>query len=132
MQESINTYDALQAEREKEKEKNGGLNVDGKGRLMNSSNTQNVGMQPLGFISRGTYDSYTDNDGIVKVYKDQYFDDAYNGSYFSDDSIVRIIPKELFFQTGTHFYIGKRIRVLSSRNKRLFDAKCELRGRFCF
>lgn len=56
----------------------------------------------------GYYDSYTDADGILNNYVDNYLGDSHdNPNYITDDSIVDIVPKELFFEEGSHFYIGK-------------------------
>lgn len=53
------------------------------------------------------YDSYTNSDGIINSYESSYL-----GNYkdendkITDDQIVQIVPKELFFQQGQHLYIG--------------------------
>lgn len=54
------------------------------------------------------YDNYTNSDGIIHDYVNYYF-----GNYkttdndITDDPIINIIPKELCFTLGKHFYIGK-------------------------
>ena len=53
------------------------------------------------------YDSYTDSDGIIHSYSQFYFGDYHKNGYITDDPIVRIIPKELFFIPGEHLYVGK-------------------------
>lgn len=69
--------------------------------------TSNLSMQTTS-VSEFQYDAYTDSDGIIKSYEEYYFGDSFNDpDYISDDSITNIIPKELFYDLGSHFYIGK-------------------------
>ena len=54
------------------------------------------------------YDNYMDNDGIIHNYVEDYFGKNYNSANeITDDAIVQIIPKELFFSVGRHLYIGR-------------------------
>lgn len=54
------------------------------------------------------YDDYTNVDGIIHEYESQYFGicETEDGK-ITDDPIIQIIPKELFFQFGRHLYIGR-------------------------
>lgn len=56
-------------------------------------------------IPQGTYDSYTDNNGIIYEYDDAY-SDMINGK-LCEDRIVDLVPKELFSQLGSGLYIGE-------------------------
>lgn len=74
----------------------------------------------LSTIRSGAYDSYTNADGIIHNYVSQYFDNnKISEDIVTDDPIVRIIPKELCFILGEHFYIGKEygffIKVVQDR-----------------
>jgi len=69
----------------------------------------NISTLSLNPIQANTYDSYTDYDGIIHLYVDNYLGEYKldDGWTISDDPIVRIVPKELFFIPGEHIYIGK-------------------------
>lgn len=73
--------------------------------------TNNSGATTLALneIDANTYDSYTDSDGIINSYVSDYFGDFYldDGETITDDPIVNIVPKELFFIYGEHIYVGK-------------------------
>ena len=59
------------------------------------------------------YNSYTDSDGIIKEYESRYFGEYINSNgLVTDDSIVKIIPKELFYTYGKHIYIGREYGFL--------------------
>ena len=70
------------------------------------NSTEPMALNP---ITNGTYDWYTDDDGIIHDYVDEYFGECYleDGSTYTDDPIVYIIPKALFFTPGEHIYVGK-------------------------
>lgn len=63
----------------------------------------------LNEIELNAYDSYTNSDGIINSYVSDYFGDFYldDGETITDDPIVNIVPKELFFIYGEHLYVGK-------------------------
>ncbi len=56
------------------------------------------------------FDEYTNSDGIIRSYVDNYFGEYFleDGWTITDDPIVEIIPKELFFTLGTHIHVGKQ------------------------
>ena len=69
-------------------------------------------------IVENTYDSYTNDDGIIKTYVSDYFGQSHiKNGYITDDAIVNIIPKALCFVPGEHIYVGKEygffIRVVT-------------------
>lgn len=72
----------------------------------------------LNSTEANSFDSYTDQDGIIKSYVQNYFLDCYTGDGYTykDDPIIQIVPKELFFIEGEHIYVGKEygffVRVL--------------------
>lgn len=55
------------------------------------------------------FDFYTDNDKFIRNYTDDYFGNYLleGSNVISDDPIVKLVPKELMFVEGEHFYIGK-------------------------
>ena len=54
------------------------------------------------------FDEYTNSDGIIHSYEDVYMWDYYvDDRTITDDPIVQIIPKDLFFMLGTHIHVGK-------------------------
>lgn len=70
------------------------------------------------YVIQNDYDNYTNNKKFIRRYSDDYF-----GNYrlpgsndITDDPIVELVPKELMFVQGEHFYIGKEygffIRVI--------------------
>ena len=63
----------------------------------------------LNAIKEYTYDSYTDTDENIYLYstKTKLMPTENSDGYTIDDRIVRIVPKELFFIAGEHFYIGR-------------------------
>ncbi len=63
----------------------------------------------LNAIKEYAYDSYTDTDENVYLYSTntKLTPTKNSAGYTIDDRIVRIVPKELFFIAGEHFYIGK-------------------------
>lgn len=67
-------------------------------------------MQPMAMnnIEPNSYDSYTNSNGIILDYVNTYFGkhELRDGTY-TDDSIVQIVPKDLCFIPGEHFYVGK-------------------------
>lgn len=91
--------------------------IDGGGGGISTSNSNSVSPGALTYCETDTksynsysvdYDNYTSSDGIIHNYVNNYF-----GNYktadndITDDPIVNIIPKELCFTLGKHFYIGK-------------------------
>lgn len=70
-------------------------------------------------IEDHSYDEYTDSDGIIRSYVDEYFWEYTTGDGYTiiDDPIVSIVPKELCFIPGEHIYIGREygffIRVVT-------------------
>lgn len=72
------------------------------------SSTYSVAPAALNPIPDYSYDLYTDDDGIIKSYVDEHFLDCYLEDFtYTDDPIIRIIPKDLFFIPGEHIYVGK-------------------------
>lgn len=71
--------------------------------------SNNVSTQSLNNIQANQYDIYTNQDGIIHSYVDNYFWNCKlsDGRTITDDPIVRIVPKELFFIPGEHIYVGK-------------------------
>lgn len=63
--------------------------------------------QSFNSIHPSFYDSYTDNDGIIHSYVDSHFGNYQVNGFITDDPIVQIIPKNLFFIPGEHLYVGK-------------------------
>lgn len=62
-------------------------------------------------VIMGDYSEYADYDSSIKTYAEDYTQRLghYNSDtseYYSDDGIVRIIPKELFRERGIYSYIG--------------------------
>lgn len=68
-----------------------------------------IAARALKIIKENEYDSYTNSDVYIDEYsKKTRLSFTYTSSgYTTDDDIVKIIPKELFFIKGNHFYIGK-------------------------
>jgi hypothetical protein len=85
-----------------------------------SVNIQNGNISPAlsSIVYSKSYDSYTDSDGIIHTYASNFFGNYYLNGLITDDPIVRIIPKELCFVLGEHFYMGKQygffIKVINS------------------
>ena len=76
--------------------------------LSNTITTNSVSPMALNPIADNTFDSYTNDDGIIKQYVDDYFWQSHlEDGYITDDAIVRIVPKSLFFIPGEHLYVGK-------------------------
>ena len=77
----------------------------------NMTTTAYNSVEPMALnpIDNSTYDSFTREDGIIHEYVDEYFGECYleDGTTYTDDPIVQIIPKQLFFIPGEHIYIGK-------------------------
>lgn len=81
-------------------------------------------------VAPHSFDSYTDSDGIINRYVSDFLDKASvsdPNKIYTDDPIVRIIPKELCFILGEHTYIGKEygffIRVRENNvDSRDYDA----------
>ena len=88
--------------------------------ILEDATVDNISTSSLNNIQANQYDSYTDDDGIIHSYVDYYFGECElpNG-YTSDDPIVRIVPKELFFIPGEHIYVGKEygffVKVITDR-----------------
>lgn len=88
--------------------------------ILEDAAVDNISTSSLNNIQANQYDSYTDDDGIIHSYVDYYFGECElpNG-YTSDDPIVRIVPKELFFIPGEHIYVGKEygffVKVITDR-----------------
>lgn len=62
----------------------------------------------LNAIKEYMYDSYTDTDQYLYLYSNKTaLGPTENASGITDDPIVRIVPKELFFIEGKHIYIGR-------------------------
>lgn len=54
------------------------------------------------------YDSYTNSDYWKDVYTTSYvFNGNYNNGIYTDDNIINVVPKHLFFREGVHSYLGK-------------------------
>lgn len=70
-------------------------------------NKQSTQQKAMSIIRNNAYDSYTNSDGIIHDYVNDYFGHHIVNGYVTDDPIVNIIPKELCFILGEHFYIGK-------------------------
>ena len=63
----------------------------------------------LNYIAPNSYDSYTNDDGIIKSYVSDHWQNHWleDGWTMTDDPIVSIVPKELCLIPGSHLYIGK-------------------------
>ena len=74
-----------------------------------STISNQAGSNALKSINEHTYDNYTDSNELIYAYakQDMLTPNKTSEGYTTDDSIVRIIPKELFSIVGEHFYIGK-------------------------
>ncbi|MBE6916690.1 MAG: hypothetical protein E7470_02120 [Ruminococcaceae bacterium] len=89
-------------------------NVNG----VDSANISATSTYALNPITPNSYDSYTNSDGIINSYVNNYFGEYYleDDYTITDDPIVNIIPKELCFILGEHIYVGKEygffIRVM--------------------
>lgn len=76
--------------------------------LSNTITTNSVSPMALNPIADNTFDSYTNNDGIIRQYVDDYFLQSHHeDDYITDDAIISIVPKSLFFIPGEHLYVGK-------------------------
>ncbi len=75
----------------------------------NASNQSSATTYALNSISENVYDSYTNSDGIINSYSNDYFGEYYLDDNYTitDDPIVTIVPKSLCFTLGEHIYIGK-------------------------
>ena len=59
-------------------------------------------------IPANNYDDYTDSDGIIRDYAEEYLiDNRGPGDPQEDDPIIDIVPKELCLIPGEHLYVGK-------------------------
>lgn len=74
-------------------------------------------VRAMNSILPNSYDSYTNSDGILHRYVTDYYGTGIKNGKITDDPIVQIVPKSLYFIPGEHFYIGKEdgffIRVVS-------------------
>ncbi|MCM1197050.1 MAG: hypothetical protein NC310_08300 [Roseburia sp.] len=69
---------------------------------------QSSPQKTMNSIQSNSYDSYTNSDGIIHNYVNDYFGKHFTQEgLITDDPIVQIIPKDLCFILGEHFYIGK-------------------------
>jgi hypothetical protein len=82
-------------------------NVSQNGALVNTSEI--AAPKALMTINPNQYDSYTNSDKFIHNYASQYFGKHHlpDGRTITDDAIVQLIPKDLLFIIGEHFYIGK-------------------------
>ena len=76
---------------------------DNKKSVVKKSNGSNLDM----VIAPGTYDYYTNSDGIINEYKEDYLCEDLIGAASYENRIIEIVPRELFTQMGSFLYVGK-------------------------
>lgn len=83
------------------------VRVQSKGKDFESESPSLIQSQANRSAQSINYDSYTNEDGLIHAYATSYFGNYHKDDLITDDPIVQIIPKDLFFISGVHIYVGK-------------------------
>ena len=93
-----------------------------KSHLNDTENNSSRATRAIQTIKEYAYDSYTNSDKYLDEYAKKTKLNLTENSkgYIIDDPIVQIVPKELFFIKGEHFYIGKEYGFVVKVKEEMF------------